>query len=292
MQIIEIVNRTVKDLWSWKLKGYNIFSFPCIKGNKIAVAVTQSPNTHYQNTIIYEIDLKNYTIRKIISINNFYIINLKLFKDGRLLLTGYSRANEKEIGKVIIVKNKNIIFEKILGDRTTAALISDFNKDGLEDFLISSVKFDSGVRSTIYLFLGTSNSFKVIRVATIPEIVLDAKIINLNGDKVIFVCPHDIYLLNLSNWNLRKVFNVKKGYFIVSLDCVDLNRDGIDEIAAIYTNATKRLFIELKYKSGAFKPVQYYSSNLTCFVIRHLKNNSFIVGTTKGLYVLTASRDS
>lgn len=285
---IDTKNKNVEDLWSWKLSGYNIFSFPYIRGNQVAIAVTQSPNLP-QNTTLYEIDLKNHTIRTIISINNFYTLTVNSFRDGRFLLTGYSNIGKKEIGKVIIIKESDIIFEKRLGNRTTASLILDANKDGYEDFLVSSVTFGNTINTTVYLFLGTSNGFKVAKVINISGMILDAKIVNLKGKNVILIDPHSIYLLNPSSWRLKRVFSARSGYFIVSLDCVDLNKDGIDEIVTIYTNATKRYLLELKYTNGLFTPVHSYSLNFTCFVVRHLRNGYFIVGTKDGLYLIKIS---
>lgn len=278
---IDARNKSVRDFWSWKLKGYNIFSFPRIKGDKVAVAVTQGPNVP-QNTTLYEIDLKSYTIKKIISIDNFYTITVNMFRDGRFLLTGYSSIGKRKIGKVIVVKS-NIVFERQLGNRTTASVIFDFNKDGYEDFLVSSVKFGKNVSSTVYLFLGTSNGFKIARVGKISGMILDAKIIRLKSKKVILVDPHNIYLLD---HRIKKVFSVGKKYFIVSLDCVDINKDGIDEIVAVYTNGTKEIFLELKYTNGIFTPVQSCPLNIKCFVIRHLRNGNFIIGSANGLYLI------
>ncbi len=279
---IDAKNKSVRDFWSWKLKGYNIFSFPRIKGDKVAVAVTQGPNVP-QNTTLYEIDLRNYTIKKIISIDDFYTITVNLFRDGRFLLTGYSSIGKRKIGKVIVVKDSNIVFERQLGNRTTANVILDFNKDGYEDFLVSSVKFGKNISTTVYLFLGTSNGFKIARVANISGMILDAKIIRLKGKKVILVDPHNIYLLD---HRMKKVFSIGREYFIVSLDCVDINKDGIDEIVAVYTNGTKEIFLELKYTNCIFTPVQSYPLNIKCFVVRHLRNGNFIIGSTNDLYLM------
>ncbi len=273
---VDLSRKTAKILWNYSLKGYRIFSYPCVTNNGIVIAIV---NTTLNNSEILKIS--DHKIRKVATVK-FHVLRINLFGNGAFLLTGF----KGKIGKVVLLKNSSKIFEANVGNKTMSALILDINGDGYKDFLVSGVIFNKGIsKGFVSVFLNTSSGFKEVKRVEVPkDIVWNMKILNLGKERrIVLFGPRGIHLLNLSNGKVKTIFTSRNGYYLSPVEAIDINHDGFDEFFCVYHNETQSYFVELKYFSGKLHPVFEYPINLEgSFAIKYMKNSNFTIASSNG----------
>ncbi len=279
---INLKKRKVVELWNYTLKGYRIFSFPCITNDSIIIASVCSPNLRC-NSDLLKISLNNYRVERIANLRE-YVLKIKKFKDGSILAMGFN-GNK---GKITIIKNSSIIFEKTLGDRVLSGLILDLNKDGREDFVVSSAVFGNNTTNSIVtFFINEGGSFREIKKIEVPGMVWDMKFVKLGKKTIALLTPKYVYLLDATSMKVRRVFATKKGYFLSSVEVLDFDHDGFSEFFGVYHNETKRYFVELKYLNGELHIV-FKRPSVLCFIVKWMNDGNFLVGGTNGgLYLIS-----
>lgn len=272
---VDLSGKTAKILWNYSLKGYRIFSYPCVTDNGIITAIV---NTTLNNSEILKIS--DHKIRKVATVK-FHVLRINPFGNGAVLLTGF----KGKIGKVVLLKNSSKIFEAEVGNKTMSALTLDINKDGYKDFLVSGVIFKNISKGFVSVFLNTSSGFKEVKRVEVPkDIVWDMKLLNLGKEKrIVLFGPKGIHLLNLSSGKVKTIFMSRNGYYLSPVETMDIDHDGFDEFFCVYHNETQSYFVELKYFSGKLHPVFEYPINLEgSFAIKYIKNHNFIIASPDG----------
>ncbi len=272
-------SRSVEELWNLTLGGYRIFSLPYARGSQVLIAEVGSPNSCTPSELL-EISLDGYEVRKIAVLRD-YILKVNAFRDGSALLTGFDAS--RGVGKVVILRDSSKVFEKEMGNKTIASLILDVNGDNREDFIVSSLISN---RSFVSIFLNSTEGFEEVRRIEVPGMIWDMKLVELGGERIALFSPKSVYLLDPQN-GLAKVFESEEGYYLLSVEAVDIDRDGFDEFFGIYHNATRSYFVELKYSGGSLSEVLRYPLDSKCFAAKWAGGGRFLVGAIDGLYLLS-----
>ncbi len=279
---IDPQKRVVEELWNYSLSGYRIFSFPYITNESIIIATVGSPNTHNYSELL-KISLEDYKAKKIATLKD-YILKINSFRDGAILLTGF----DADRGKVVIIKNSSKVFERELGNRTMSSLVLDVNRDGYDDFIVSSAVFDNrSTRSLISIFLNKHGNFEEISRLEVPGMIWDMKLVKLGKKEIALLSPKSVYLLNLTSKSVTKIFEAEKDYYLSSVEIVDFDHDGFDEFFGVYHNETQRYFVELKYSRGKLSQVFKHPVSLKSFIVRWMKDGDFLIGSVEGLYLIS-----
>ncbi len=271
-------SRSVEELWNLTLSGYRIFSLPHAADSRVLVAEVGSPNLRTSSELL-EISLDSYEVRKIAVLRD-YVLKVNAFRDGSVLLTGF---DGRGTGKVVILRGSSKVFEKGIGNKTIASLILDVNGDSREDFIVSSLTSN---RSFVSIFLNSTDGFKEVRRIDVPGMIWDVKLAKLGVKRIVLFSPTGVYVLD-SNWRAARVFECEEGYYLLSVEAVDIDRDGFDEFFGIYHNATQSYFVELKYSRGSLSEILRYPLDSKCFAAKWAGGGRFLVGAIDGLYLLS-----
>jgi len=280
---LNLENSGVNELWNYTLEGYRIFSYPCVSNGHIYVAVTGSPNVHEKSELI-EITPDG-KIRKITELEEF-IFKVARMSDGTLILTGFDVKTEK--GRVVLIKGNKKIFERSMGNRVLGSLVHDLDGDGAEDFIVASVVFENHTKSTIFTFLNRSGNFvEDSRFELLNENIWGIDLAKFERKEAILLYGlKSIYLLDLSDASVLKLYEAKEGYYLTPIEVDDSDGDGQDEVFAVLHNETESLFAKLEYANERLQEKLKIPINAKVFSILSLGNRSFLLGSSDGVFLL------
>ncbi|AIY90943.1 hypothetical protein [Geoglobus acetivorans] len=270
-------------LWNYTLEGYRIFSYPCVSNGHVYVAVTGSPNVHEHSELI-EITPDG-RIREIAELEEF-VLKVARMSDGTLILTGFDVKTGT--GKVVLIKGTKKIFERSMGNRVLGSLVHDLDGDGAEDFIVAGVVFENHTKSIISVFLNRSGSFvEDGRFELLNENIWGIILAKFEGEEAILLYgPKSIYLLDLSDASVAKLYEAKEGYYLTPVEVDDSDGDGQDEVFAVIHNETGNFFTGLEYVNGRMQEKIEFPLNAKAFSILSLGSRSFLLGSSDGLYLL------
>ncbi len=261
---LDLDRKRMEEVWRYSLKGYRIFSYPCVDKNGILIAVVDGKSFNKSEIV----RIRGHKIEKVATLN-MSVLRIIPFDNDTYILTGYTGFSPSE-GVLSVVKGRSEIFNLSLGNKTLDAFVLDRR----HDFIVSWVDWSTG-HCEGYVSLFKFN--KEVERVEIPyhDVVWDIK--SFDKDKVILIGAEGVYLLDLSSMNIKTLFKSEDHYFLSPMGIVDIDNDGLYELFGIYHNETSDYFIELKYMRGKLQPVLKYPVSIRgSFAVKHLEGGYFI----------------